>query len=150
MKTVLFILIFITIIGGVQHTATYLKSEVRAWYQSALHQRGLESLVEHWYKERGWVVTEKPDVCELASARSVEATTDWSHDGFYETALTALPNYSYLGENLSQEGTPESIFTQWLASPSHRKNLETEFDYHCLRCTDKVCAHIFAKDFTYP
>ena len=84
------------------------------------------------------------ELCELAERRSFEISDNWSHDGF--VGLIFSTEFRSLGENISREfEDPRELVQGWLDSPTHRENLDADFEYSCLRCNELYCAHIFGK-----
>lgn len=84
------------------------------------------------------------ELCEVVDQRLDETMINWSHDGFKE-AGSGL-RYDIIGENLSKNfDDPNRVLIKWLNSPTHRENLEKDFEYTCLKCQDEYCVHWFGK-----
>lgn len=82
-------------------------------------------------------------LCAVASERSKEIKTDWSHDGWKK--YLKYVKYVDFGENLSSNFTPPfDPLASWLNSPSHKENLLKPYKYACIRCNNNYCAQEFA------
>jgi uncharacterized protein YkwD len=81
--------------------------------------------------------------CKAAEIRLQEVTKNYSHDGFDADRFCA--GNCKMGENLSAGIYSESkLLRLWLASPLHRKNLEDNYKYSCIRANQEYAVHIFA------
>lgn len=92
-------------------------------------------------------VVENDPTCALASIRSFESISDWSHNNFYSQAEIIESKYFYkeVVENLSTGLTELEVVPAWINSPTHKKNLDASLTYGCVRCHDENCAFIGAK-----
>ena len=82
--------------------------------------------------------------CSVANIRLKEVKKKFSHQGFLASRFCSGCT---LGENLAKDfGTSRSYVQGWLASPSHRKNLEDpRFTHSCIKCENNYCVHIFSQ-----
>lgn len=97
---------------------------------------------------------EDQKLCEYADTRLEQVKSDYEHTGYENTALAfhELTGFMYSGENLAsfiymsnQEPKEENELSRWLASPTHRKNLDNALYTHsCLRCNQTYCVQLFA------
>jgi uncharacterized protein YkwD len=88
---------------------------------------------------------ETPQICEVAQKRAQEASQNFSHDGFI--AAVKHLDYQKAAENLWQ-GTPfevPRVIEGWEQSPSHKYNLEGEFNFGCGVRYDNTAAFIFIR-----
>lgn len=90
--------------------------------------------------------TSEETLCSVASIRSFQATTDWSHDGFYpisDLIYQWKPEFDTLAENLSTELLDP--VPAWIESPTHKANLDGNYTYGCVRCYKTTCALILGE-----
>jgi uncharacterized protein YkwD len=108
----------------------------------------LMSTVNNWRSTQGFqVYTSNNQVCSLASKRASDARINFSHDGFIESIPLFFSSEKriYLAENLSKGyDTEQETLDSWLTSTEHRKNLDADYKYSCIRCEGSYCAQIFA------
>jgi len=100
-------------------------------------------IVNAWREENNLAQYEKNDLlCEYANKRVDEIQKKWSHDGFIGT----IKDFNQIAENLSKNTTnEENTLQMWLESPSHKRILEKNFIYSCLKCNNNYCVQIFGK-----
>ena len=76
-------------------------------------------------------------LCTYSQKRSQEIKDDWSHTGYLEDAKTdfykiVCPECFRTGENLAKDyKSEEMILKAWIKSPSHKKNLDEDWDWGC-------------------
>lgn len=88
---------------------------------------------------------ESPEICEVAQKRAQEASQNFSHDGFIEAVKNL--DYQKAAENLWQ-GTSfevQRIIQGWEQSPSHKYNMEGEYNFGCGARFDNTAAFIFVR-----
>lgn len=80
--------------------------------------------------------------CEFAAVRAEEATTDWSHDQFFDHVQErhVSPSYQW-SENLADNFTdPVLVVEAWKESKPHRATLLSQMTYGCVARHDDVWA----------
>ena len=92
------------------------------------------------------------NLCAYASERLPEVATNYSHEGFQETAYSKLASLGAgkLGENLVGIQPPIDDISEvetldaWLNSPPHRGAIDDPTNTHsCLRCDTINCVQLF-------
>lgn len=85
-----------------------------------------------------------PALCEMAAVRAKESVTNWSHQGFYSKANALQRKYRFaeVVENLVKDYSEPKVVPAWLASPTHKRNLDVRLRYGCVRCFNTNCAFI--------
>lgn len=117
------------------------------------NQEAIFNAVNSWRVENGMTAFAKDEnLCDYASLRIDQINEfGFSHDLFRKE----LPDFMYensfanVGENLF-EGTDRKekvILLGWLNSPTHRENIEYNWDSSCVRCDSRTCVQIFAEEF---
>jgi uncharacterized protein YkwD len=93
-------------------------------------------------------LTTHDSLCRAAYVRISQIQENFSHTGFPEAMIDVYLS-SYLtstGENLSRDYLlPTQVLPAWLASASHKANLDADYTYHCLVCDKTYCVHLFGK-----
>lgn len=118
-----------------------------------INQDELSSIVNKWRYENGLQPFSKNEkLCELASQRSSEIITNWSHDGFRAESSKIAPistTPTNFGENLSQGyWIPQEALNAWINSPEHLKNLKNPtYTQMCIVCTNNYCAQELSTSF---
>ena len=99
-------------------------------------QEKLWEVVNDWRVSQGKpAYKENPWLCSIAEKRMVEIQKDWSHDGIQRRWNKDMGGFVWMGENLGKEYlSEERMLISWLASPTHRKNLDQNFTHSCIRC----------------
>lgn len=105
------------------------------------------SAVQEYRKEKGLKKFENHKrLCAIAEIRVEEVQHEWKHN--INNRFTYAGLYR-LGENLARNYKDEKSMVQaWHDSESHRKNLQNDYQYSCIRCEKAYCVHIFG-DFHY-
>lgn len=79
--------------------------------------------------------------CQLADIRADDIQTEFNHRLFLIRA-----GEREMGEILSSDYYDErKLVRAWLDSPTHKRILDMDFRYGCLRCKDGKCVMIFEK-----
>ncbi len=104
----------------------------------------LWKIINDWKKRTDkYEYIENEQLCITARKRLTQIKEDWSHDGMVSEARK-LP-FNQVAENLSKdELNPYYIYSLWLNSPSHLENLEANYKYSCIQCSDTYCVQLFA------
>lgn len=87
-----------------------------------------------------------PDLCTYANKRLLHVQAEFSHNLFDTTVAPLIDNkkFKMIGENLSKDESNEGlILSSWLASPTHRSNLDDAFTHSCLACKNSYCVQLF-------
>lgn len=94
---------------------------------------GLLSLINQYREEKGMsALSLYQGLCEYARSR-VDKIMNFSHEGFMDNFKAYCPECSYLGENLAQRYTQDSvILEQWLGSDAHRPQIEGDWRWGCV------------------
>lgn len=104
----------------------------------------LWSLVNEWKINQGsnpYIKDQR--LCNLANVRLEEIRLKNNHDGFWNHT-NDFP-HKELAENLSSDYIFEDkALIGWLNSPPHRKTLEHDYKYSCLKCLGDRCVQLFA------
>jgi uncharacterized protein YkwD len=110
-----------------------------------IEKNSLMVLIQDWRIQNGLKeYKESSLLCKIASLRLEEIKTDWSHDGFYKMASYCGTMKCTLGENLARGfASSKDTLNGWLNSPTHKKNLETKFEYTCLETDGNYVVQIF-------
>lgn len=120
-----------------------------------LNEKLMWKLVNDWRKNQGkaeYVIDE--NLCSLADIRVSEIKTNWSHEGFKERGSSGSDElystgFINVGENLAQStdgwSDENSLFYNWLNSPSHKENLDKDYSHSCVKCEDNYCVQLFGK-----
>jgi uncharacterized protein YkwD len=85
-------------------------------------------------------------LCDIAAIRLQEIKSDWSHDGIMSRSnyFFSITGARELGENLAKDLYDEHLLLQaWLDSPTHKKNLVSNYTYSCVQVGDNYAVHIF-------
>ena len=109
----------------------------------------LSFLVNNWRYENGLQpFTKNETLCNIAASRSAQITTDFSHDGFLPRVDALLVTASF-GENLIHGyNSAQAVFTAWLNSPEHRKNLANPvYTQMCIVCQQTYCVQELSSSF---
>jgi uncharacterized protein YkwD len=93
----------------------------------------LVTLVNAYRKEKGLkALAQHAALCTLATDRSRQITTDWSHNNFEDSAKRLCPECISVGENLAKDyGSPFDIVQAWAQSPEHKRIMEADWDWGC-------------------
>lgn len=107
----------------------------------------LFDLVNNWRLSVGKpIFKESILACQIAEKRVPEVVKSFSHAGF-QSMLPSLfdgnPNLHEAAENLANVSTPQAALSGWLASPGHRKNLESTLPHMCIRNSGRYYVQIF-------
>lgn len=107
-------------------------------------EKKLWSLVNEWRISQNLSsYTEDQRLCNLTEIRLKETSSDNSHNGFWKH-INDFP-HNGLAENLTSDYIfEESSLGGWLNSPPHRKTLEDNYKYSCLKCLGDRCVQLFA------
>lgn len=107
-------------------------------------EKKLWSLVNEWRIGQNLnSYTEDQRLCNLTEVRLQETASNYSHDGFWPHSKDFL--HQGLSENLTKDAIFEDKALQsWLDSPPHRKTLEHDYKYSCLKCLGDRCVQLFA------
>lgn len=99
--------------------------------------------VMHGYSEYAY----SPDLCGYAWLRLEEIQDDWSHWGFWIISDSMMEHLELVasGENLARDWGQQSPVDAWLASPSHRENLERNYTVSCLVGKNGDYVQLFGK-----
>jgi uncharacterized protein YkwD len=103
----------------------------------------LFALIQRWRVDNGYAeYTEHEELCSIAATRAVDNANDtYDHQGFLEK----YKDYPYLlSENITKAFSEEEALKAWLDSPAHRKALETNYKYSCVKCYGTSCIQIFS------
>lgn len=106
-------------------------------------------VVNEWRIKEGYQpFKESEDTCRIATLRAPQLKSDYSHKGFLELLKkqpSGVPYGKYFSENIaSNQVFPERYLGSWLSSPLHRKALETNYKYSCIKCDSGYCVQIFS------
>lgn len=110
----------------------------------------LWNLVQDWRVSQGLNLYRKNDLlCQIAQMRVSEVKNDWSHSQFQEAIDKFLSKYPkkgvIVGENLAAwQYDDKETLDAWLRSPSHKKNLMSDFSDSCIVAKDSYVVQIFA------
>lgn len=113
-------------------------------FQYDLSGEVLENVNKYREKQHLAPLVQNPLICDLAISRSVEISTDYSHDQF----LSRFSTPGYIGyitnarfsENISKNIlTGEAVVNAWINSPTHKELLDSEFEYGCISCYQYGC-----------
>ena len=143
--TILFTCIITLLFSGARHL--YVLSETE-FFQEKLASEALVATNKYRARLNLTPVIENSIVCDLATARAVEISTDFSHDKFmarFENSSYGryidFANYTVFGENLSRNfDKGEDVVNAWINSPKHKEILESTFEYGCIVCYKNYCA----------
>lgn len=86
--------------------------------------------------------------CGIASLRSEEVLSDYSHEGFLSKSQDWMKKYNVeeLAENLARNNQSEdATILAWLSSPKHKENILKPFTDSCIKCKREYCVQIFAR-----
>lgn len=101
--------------------------------------------VNEYRESKGLAVRpENGYICDFATARSVEISTDFSHDNLFGKAddhlLMGITRIDKYGENLSMNyNTAELVVNAWINSPTHKAIMEEDYDNSCVKCYHYFC-----------
>ena len=106
----------------------------------------LMSVVNDWRYTQGFQPYTKSELlCSFASKRLPEIEDNFSHDEYFQHVYTDLPPKTYSAENLARGYSDEQeALNAWVNSPEHRKNLDANYRYSCIKCANNYCVQIFA------
>lgn len=90
--------------------------------------------VNQYRKEKGLKEVKKWNhLCNFASIRSKQITTDWSHDQFF-TVMNTEPFNKYprtYHENLAKGYAEEDVVDAWKTSKGHNEMMLSPVEYMC-------------------
>ncbi len=102
----------------------------------------LFNVIQEWKGDEAY--KENEHTCTMAQTRLEETVENWSHDGF--SAGRFCTSYCSIGENLARGfNSEEEVLQAWLDSSLHRRNLEFDYRYSCIKTDGDYIVHIFAK-----
>jgi len=118
-------------------------------------QQMLWSHIQNYKSESGLQpYIEDQKLCEYTEQRLSEMQGNYNHQGFELSSSNFMntSGFNRAGENLAsflylsnQEPKEETELHRWLASPTHRENLDNPLYTHsCLRCNQLYCVQLFA------
>jgi uncharacterized protein YkwD len=85
------------------------------------------------------------NLCAYAQIRAEEIKTDWSHNQFWANHCVGTGYYA-CGENLAQGYlTKEQTLEGWVNSPTHLRNIKSNWSATCVKCSDNFCAQEFGR-----
>ncbi len=76
-----------------------------------------------------------PITCKFAAIRAREASSEFTHDGFYSRVKNytlPYPKYRLVTENLAWAPNGKDAVTMWINSPSHAANLLKNTEFACV------------------
>lgn len=113
--------------------------------RDSINEDRLWVVVNEWRMSENKPSYVKDDsLCSYANQRVQDIQTDFSHDKF--VAMKKVDRFIRLGENLSRDfQTNQETLTAWLNSPKHRENLDDNYEYSCIRCSEATCVQLFGK-----
>lgn len=145
---IIFVSAVTLLLAGLFGYKSYVMSMESIEMTQPLSEHKVWLLVQDW---RGSVgkspYIEDPLLCTYAERRLTELNGDFSHDKFYLTSDEIYENsdFSSVGENLARLYYREQdVLDGWLASPSHRENLDMAYTHSCIRCGRVSCVQLFA------
>jgi uncharacterized protein YkwD len=105
----------------------------------------LMAIVNNWRQTQGFQTYENDELaCSFASKRLTQIETNFSHDPFFNEVPLHFPPRVYVAENLSKGyDTEQETLDAWLVSTEHRKNLDANYQYSCIRCEFSFCVQVF-------
>lgn len=113
-----------------------------------LKEKSLFELIQVWREKQGLSrFQENTKLCEVADNRVEEIQDDYSHEKFI---IDANANNAYgfhaVSENILAgfSVSEEYALKRWLSSAPHKKAIEGDYMYSCLRCVHSHCVQIFA------
>lgn len=146
-KVILLILVFLLILSSylVGFNHGYDSTITVSPTPYSLDQDRLFNIVNIWKtSQNSEPYIEDSRLCKLAETRLIEIEKNFSHRDFDKHSRDFF-NAS-LGENLSTGYSSEKeTFDAWLASPTHKENLDKDYSHSCIRCNNNKCVQIFAK-----
>jgi len=113
----------------------------------------IESLVNEWRSSVNLAeYSQSPITCEFAERRLDDINADWSHDGFNQLSNILTQKYYpnrtqpvYFAENLALGWqTEKEILSAWLNSPTHKRNLTSDYPFMCIRVAGNIVIQIFS------
>ncbi|NTV31002.1 CAP domain-containing protein [candidate division WWE3 bacterium] len=107
----------------------------------------LYELINQWRTSTGRTsFVESPLSCQIATQRLPQVVKQFSHTGF-DQMLPSLyannPNLHSVAENLANASSAQIAFNNWLNSPTHRTNLESNRPFMCFRQSGRIFVQIF-------
>jgi uncharacterized protein YkwD len=113
----------------------------------AIVREPLFDLVNEWRVQTGRKPFDESELaCQVAEQRLPQVVQSFNHSGFESLVpqlFTTYPSLHKISENISDSPTPEVVLSGWLSSPSHRKNLEQDIPYMCVRSEGRIYVQIF-------
>ncbi|MBI2315375.1 hypothetical protein HYU93_04970 [Candidatus Daviesbacteria bacterium] len=76
-----------------------------------------------------------PITCKFAAIRAKEASSQFTHDGFYNRVKNytlPYPKYRLVTENLAWAPNGKDAVNMWINSPSHTANLLKNTEFACI------------------
>lgn len=135
---------------GAKDNLAQRMAEFASYHYSTVHQ-----LINDYRKQRGLAeLKEDAKMCELAQERAFEVSLNWSHDGYISRRPILFsvycPGCLRTGENLARSFlSPEEVVKAWINSPTHKANLDGDYNIGCVRFrvvgTEVFIASMFAK-----
>lgn len=108
-----------------------------------LSEEKLLGMINLWRGNKAYI--EDKNLCEIAEFRAWQIQKNFNHDGVYSELVYGMTNFMRAGENLARDfSTERQTFEAWLASPTHKANLDADFTHSCIRCIEDDCVQIFA------
>lgn len=106
----------------------------------------LFQIVNEWRTENGYqpyLIDQR--LCDIADIRLAQTSRNWSHDEFIPTIDRYFQgNYSEKSENLARDFYDEqSTLKAWLNSPTHKENLDKDYQYSCIALDGNYVVQIF-------
>lgn len=97
--------------------------------------------VNDWRTSQGLAkYTENQLLCDQTSIRVFDIQSDLSHSKLHER----FDNKYDIAENISFGLNEKDALAAWLASPSHKENLLSNYKNSCIRCIGNKCVELFA------
>lgn len=89
-------------------------------------------------------------LCKYARQRAYEIQTVWGHERFGNVAIVAMnkerKGTTMWGENLAKGyDISQEMVDAWIASPTHKDNLDFDFNESCVSCVGLYCSQLFAQ-----
>lgn len=83
------------------------------------------------------------ELCVYTDVRLKETTKEWSHTNF---SAEGICMDCLLGENLARNfDSEQETLNAWLASPTHKENIDHPYQYSCIRNNQTNIVQLFVK-----
>lgn len=119
----------------------------RSTKPSDLNQDKLFELAQDYRLKNGLKSYVKSNsLCEIALLRVHEIEDEFSHRAFQSRLpkMFSETGFKALGENLAMDlNTEDEVMQKWIASPSHKENLDKPFTHSCTKTYLHYAVQIF-------